>query len=628
VALSKRASGKWKSFAIPVSYRVGETANKLSDARNVYATSERLDTRFGFSRFISTPISGLQSLSFFKDVDNEKYVIAKAGSSLYSIDENGAKTEVYSGVDATEKHRGLTLNNRHVVAAGSTGLLSYDGTVVDKLGLDPPLAPTTTLVVSSGSIADGEYEISYTFYSSTTGFETNNGNKADAVTVATPDSEIAVTNIISNSTNSSIDKIRIYMSKDSGSSLFIAELPLGTTNYSITVDSSNTSTPPTTHGKPLAGGAKYLTEFNAKLAYAGNSTFKNDVWFSEQYLPDAFDNTATQTVLNISGDGDITGLATGFYNNSVLDPFLVIFKKTSTHIYSEREGFARLVTLNQKIGCVSNETIEVKNGAVFWLSTQGWRAIIDGIMVSKDDNPITLANGDIDDIFKRPGWANQVNTSKFSDFFSVYYPVLDQYITFVAEGGNIFFKKAYVYQFEVGGFYPYEFNLNFVDATSGEDSANDETVFLADTSGYIYTHSIKEDRTDVDSNNAIDTISAYAHTIWLDGDDLDASFNFREFLVRSFSRNTMTIKVWIDYDDLSDSEEHTYTFDDSTGIIIGTFVFGDTTTFGQENKIVTARSDINRVGENIRIGLYQEAVNANMALVRAQLDFSKNGNRN
>ncbi|GAJ18642.1 unnamed protein product, partial [marine sediment metagenome] len=34
---------------------------------------------------------------------------------------------------------------------------------------------------------------------------------------------------------------------------------------------------------------------------------------------DAFDNTGTARTLSASGDGDVTGLATGFYNDSNLD---------------------------------------------------------------------------------------------------------------------------------------------------------------------------------------------------------------------------------------------------------------------------------------------------------------------
>jgi len=624
--LSRRSSQKWQDFAIPVSYRVGETKNRLTDARNVYVSGNRLDTRFGFSRFTSSEISGIQSLSFFKDTSGNKYIIAKSGSKLYSIDENGISSEIYAGLDASEKHRGITLNNRHIISTGTTGMFAYDGTNIDPLGIDVPSAPTIA-ASSGGSITAGNYTVSYTFYSSSTGFETNEGADSSSVTITGGTQTIDVSNIAISNTNSTIDKVRIYLSKDSGDSLFIVEQNLGIATYTITEDSSSTQTPPTTHARPLSGGSKYITEYNGKLTYAGNGTFKNDVWFSEQYLPDAFDDTDTQTVLNISGDGDITALAVGFYSNSVLDPYLVIFKKTSTYIYSEREDFPRLVQLNRKIGCVSQETVEIKNGNIFFLSTQGWRAIIDGTLVTKDDNAITLGLGDIDDIFKRPGWVNEINRGQFNNFFSVYYPTLDQYINFVAEGGSSEFKKAYVYQFPVGGFAVYDFNLDFVDAILGEDSSGDEVIFMADRTGYIYTHSIKEDRTDVDINNAADTISAYAHTIWLDGDDMDASFNFRELLIRSFSKDTMTIKAWTNYDDRSDPQEYSYTFDDSAGFVLDVSVL-DVDSFGPENKIVTSRADIHRVGENILIGFYQNTENANMALVKAQLDFSKNGNRN
>ncbi|WP_196301551.1 hypothetical protein, partial [Streptococcus pneumoniae] len=54
----------------------------------------------------------------------------------------------------------------------------------------------------------------------------------------------------------------------------------------------------------------------------------------------------------------------------------------------------------------------------------------------------------------------------------------------------------------------------------------------------------------------------------------------------------------------------------------------DEDTFGDERTIVTARQDINRCGENILVGFYQNETDGNINLVSAQMDFNKNGIRN
>jgi uncharacterized membrane protein len=43
---------------------------------------------------------------------------------------------------------------------------------------------------------------------------------------------------------------------------------------------------------------------------------------------------------------------------------------------------------------------------------------------------------------------------------------------------------------------------------------------------------------------------------------------------------------------------------------------------------VTAIADINRTGETLIVGFYQDVIDANIGLISAQLVYNKNGNRN
>jgi hypothetical protein len=54
----------------------------------------------------------------------------------------------------------------------------------------------------------------------------------------------------------------------------------------------------------------------------------------------------------------------------------------------------------------------------------------------------------------------------------------------------------------------------------------------------------------------------------------------------------------------------------------------DIDSLGEGSDPVTARCDLNVTGENVLIGLFQSEANENIILTSAQLNFSKNGNRN
>lgn len=636
--LARRASKKWRTLVAPVSYRLAEDRDRLRDARNVFPIQGRLETRYGYSRFTSSAIDTGQvlSASFFKKTDGTRHLIVKIGTTLYSVNSAGTASSIKTGLSSDTKHRGITLNNRHIISVEDDGLFSYDGSTFTQLGQDPPSAPS--VATTTGSLTDSTYQVAVTFYASGIGFETNQGSASS--NVSTTSQGISVTDIPTTADNGLIDKVRVYL-KDvtaGGEFLFVKEISLGTASTTITSDPTSTSTPPTKNAAPLTGGGKFLTKFDRKLVYAGNDTFRNDVFFSEQDLPDAFDdNGDSQIVIPIPGDGEITGLATGFYDNDNLAPYLVIFKKRSTTIYSEIGG-GELSTISDEsgdgIGCVSNETIKVRNGNVYFMSASGWRVISNGRFVESEGEPITLGNGDIDDIFRSDGYVYEVNRQQFENFFSVYYPELNQYMTWVAEGSNTSLSKTYAYTFGskkeniIPGFFPQEFNIQFTAGCLGEDSNGDEVVFLGDGNGFIYQHSIRESRSDVDSDNTETAIDALAVKAFMSGEDMDASYNFRELIVDALaSDDDVTARSFVN-NDVSESETMTYSFPDPESGFVLDFSKLDVGTFSDGRGIRRARNDINRVGYNVSIGFYQSGIGKNIGLLRAQMDFSKNGNPN
>ena len=588
------------------------------------------------SRYNATKIgdgnTNISSISYFKDVDDTIVVFAKVGTVLYSVAESGVHTELKTGLTSTTKHRGLTLNNRHIISIESDGLFQYDSADgFTQLGQDAPSAPTTALE-AAGALSEAVWLVKLTFYSSTTGFETNAGTAGTSRTTAAANLRVALTGIPTTADNGTIDKVRIYASKDAGSYFFAAEISLGTSTYDLDADPTSSSTPPTTHAAPLSGGGKFLTEFNKKLVYSGNSNYKNDIFFSEQDLPDAFDdNGDSQLVLYASGNGAVTAIATGFFNDSNLDPYLVIFKRNRTLIYSEIGDNARFSVLSDTVGCLNDTTVEIRNGDVFFMSERGFHAVIDGRLVKDSkDNVLTLGNGDIDDIFTvGTGYENEINISQASLFHSVYYPRLDQYITWISEGGSTATTKAYVYEFSTShGFKVYNFPMSMICSSIAEDSNNNSIVLMGDDSGYIYKHSIKESKTDINSENELTTLNAFGILSWIDPEDFATTYNFRDIYLQQIGEDdAITVKGFIDYD-LSDFVTKTFTFSNPGGGFILDVSKLDEGAFGDARAANTQYADINRAGQTFAMGFFLDKQDGRMSLIKAQIDFNKNGNRN
>lgn len=632
MSLRAKSAKKFRSFDMPVSFRMSESRERLRDALNVFSNQGRLETRHGRTRYNTEALPGsILSLSYFENAEGEKFILAKVAGSIYLVSQSDAPVEIKSGLTETTRHRGLTFargaSSRQIISIEEDGLFQFDGTNFTQLGQDPPGAPT--VATTTGSVDNGSYKIGLTFYSSATGFETNIGTLSAIVTTSAQG--ILVSDIPATADNATIDKVRIYWktSVSVNPPTFVTEINLGVTSYSITATPTSTQVPPTANAKPLAGGGKFMAEFNRALVYAGNDTYLNDVYFSEEDIPDAFnDGTADgRKVLYATLDGAITGLAVGLYNNSHLDPFLVVFKKRSTHIYSELGGEGKFVPISKEIGCVSHDTIQVKNGVVYFLSEQGWRTIANGqFVINEQGNPATLGGGDIDDIFRSPGYAYEVNKAQLENSFSIYYSTLDQYMTWVAEGANSDFSKTYVYEFKIGGFKPYQFNTPATAACMGQESTG-EVVYMGDANGYVYTHSTSEERSDADETGEAQAIEASASMAWVDGDDLDSTFNYRELILRRLAGSgDMLARVNLDFDFESSGD---YTFESPQSGFILDVSKVDIDAFGtNERSIITSRIDINRVGESIMVSFYQNAIGQNIGLVAAQLEFSKNGNRN
>lgn len=631
MTLKRRTIQAFKKLSMPISYKLLDE-DKLYDARNVFDNKGVTETRHGFHRFNVTSLdSTITSLSYFKTSGGTRYRLAKSGTAIYNLSTSvGGNVSVKSGLTSGLKHRGVTMSDRHFIGVGSDGLFSFNGTTFTQLGQVPPTGAGVG-TSSGGSLANTTaYKVGLTYYSSTTGFETN-VFESSQITTSSPNLQIDVTTIPTTADNSTIDKVRVYLKNvtTNSSYLFVTELTLGTTSYTVSSVPTSTQIPPTTHAAPLAGGGKYLTVFGKKLVYTGNSTYPNDVFMSEDYIPDAFDDTTTARTLEIDGDGPNTGIATGLYDNNYLNPFLVIFKKTSITIYSELGEIPVQTTIDRHVGCVSHDTIKVRNGVIFFMSENGWYAIKNGALITKDDMPYSLGGGDIDDIFSREGWSNQLNSAQYENCFSAFYSTLGHYMTFVAEGGNSAFYKAYNYEEKIGGFRVYSFKEPLTCACEGEDDNGVQCVFTGDTTGTVLHHSVQNDRHDETAADGDPlTIPAYIYLPYMNGGDDSVSYRFRSLVVKALSStNMVTVRAFSTYA-LSNTDTSEFDFSNAaTGFILDESQL-DIDVLGEERVPRPYMIDVNRTGEVLMVGFFQDIEDANIGLISSQLSYNRNGNRN
>lgn len=624
--LRKRSKLELKNFNLGLSYNLAEKKTSFLSCQNVLTIQDKLETRFGVRRYNSTALAAQAlSSSFFKMEDNTYKLLAKVSTTLMSVAASGAHTTVKSSLTSTTKHTGITFGRgtatRHIVALDTDGLYSYNGTTFTQLGQAVPVAPTVGTAV--GSLTNSTYQVALTFYASTTGFETNQG--AASANVTTVGQGIAVTVIPTTASNALIDKVRVYLKDVTANSsfLFITELSLGTASYTISANSTSTQTPPSRNGTPPASG-KFLAEFEGCLVVAGVSTDKSAVYISEEYLPDAFNTTTTtQKTIYVPGGGPITGIATGYYDDSNTLPYLIIFKKYSVYTYTTTNG---LVALSDRVGCVSHRTIVLRNGNIHFLSATGWMSIINSrILKSQGNENLTLGNGAIDDIFATSGFALELASTNFDNFFSVYYSKLDSYITFVSEGTSTSIQKSYNYEFKVGGFRVFDFPMGYTSACVGENTDGNEVVYISDTNGYFYTYSIYNERNDTDSTGTDVEISASAIINFVEGDDMDASYNYGILAIDAVvNAEDVEVKTWIN-SNLSKLMSYTYSFPDpDSGFILDESLL-DVGILSDGRDRARYIASINRTGYNIAIGFFLSGDNVSLGLLSAQLDVQKNG---
>jgi len=621
--------------------------DRMADALNVVTNQKILETRPGTSRYNATAINAneINSITYFKNNAGTIHVLAKVQQDMFLVPTTGSAThlagsfeldvdaldetildESGAGLTAAAKHRGVTFRGRHIVAVKTNGLFTYDGTTWSQLGQAIPGAPTVAASGSGNTLSASDYKVAYTFYDSTNGFETNQGTASTTVTVSSGE-QIDVSAISTSADNGNIDKVRIYIKDVTAGSdfLFWAEIDLTDGSDTIDSDTTSTSVPPTKNAPPKSGGAQFLTMFGNKLAYSGNTTFPSDVFLGTADIPDAVDDSSTGVILFASGQGPVTGLGTGFYSGdqSAKVPFLCIFKRTSIEVYDTTNGIS---TISSDVGAPSGDTIREINGAVFFQSTIGWHVIVNGrLQTDKNSDAYNLGEGDIDDIFTRTGFTHSISKGQLINAFSVYYPTLNQYMTFNPLAGSTQSFRSNNYELNISGFRPYKFPLEILDATLAENSDGEDIVLFATEDGFIMQHSIAESRSDALADNTTRAIETFFQLYWLNGEDMDATYNYGRVIFSALEQDTaVEARYFLDY---KTAEPVSQDFDFSgtlAGFQLDVSKLDEGVLFDGRT-IITFQGNVDKTAKALLLGFYQNTSGTNINMLEGMISFSKNG---
>lgn len=118
------------------------------------------------------------------------------------------------------------------IAAGRPAKLMSATGEITRLGGDEPFDSPDYVVVSAGTLTAGSYSYCYTFYDSTTGWESSPSPVTDLIEVDGTES-ITLTNLATDANREGVDKKRIYRTIHTGEApyLMVAEIDLATTPY-------------------------------------------------------------------------------------------------------------------------------------------------------------------------------------------------------------------------------------------------------------------------------------------------------------------------------------------------------------------------------------------------------------
>lgn len=671
---SRRISVNWKRFEFPVSWNVNPNQQTFLDSLNVISKNGVLRSRPGLKKINGYNFGAeANSISYFEKAQNGKrFILAVVGTELKKI-EYGSEvvSTLLTGIPEGSKHRAVDYGDRHIIGIENKGLFVFDGELFFRAGNAPPV-PKAKYATGAGNLSNALYHLAYTFYSTKTGYETATSDPIEFDYTLLANKSIYIiqegARVIGDlPDNDQFDKFRIYLKDVTNNSAYLLVEQFDLTATAVdSLDPNNplvtlengvpgtfkiiTDMPAGTEEAPADGGLPPQKDISCIQIYENSlavvtDEFPNEVLISELQDPQHFRADLFGVTVYAHGPGKITAIAVGKYtaqSNFAATEYLVIFKKSCIWLFATDGTTSEMVELSNTIGCVAKNTISAKkNGDIYFMSDSGWRVIREGRLIQEKTKVgtkyTTIDLGKTSEMFIEKGHQYELSKQNFHKFFSAYIESLDQYITWVVENGQQQTKgKAYCYEFEIGGFKPFNFPVNCKFAIEGS-WGDDRGILIVDEVGQIYFYGEKNDLWDSTYNLEKVAIKQMAILFWVPKDgDHARSYNFRELIIRARQgAAAIHCKVFVNFQSWVDQDQQSpnYSFDlnyleDAYFVLDQDVLDGEKGLAEGGYSYKSSKKDINRNGESIAIKFYQEEIGASLGLISSQLEISGNGNRN
>lgn len=249
----------------------------------------------------------------------------------------------------------------------------FDGTNVQKFGIDRPTVGTMSAAAGAAGSHSGTYELRCTFVNTATGHESSASDTASS-TVTVTSKKLSWSNIPTTS-DTQVDKVYLYVRNTSTMNQFfkVGEVNEGTTTATTDVADSALSelAPDTSENDPPPSDIKFLCYHQGRM-FAASETV---LYWSKIGKPEAFDPDSFDLVNSADGQA-----FTGLHSDREI---LLVFKEDRVYgLFGTDPDSWEFRLLDAETGCVSHRSIQSAGGYVWWWARQGltrWNGTIDSI---------------------------------------------------------------------------------------------------------------------------------------------------------------------------------------------------------------------------------------------------------
>lgn len=324
--------------------------------------------RMGLTMINSSPLSGspviLGLFGFAQTSGTVTQLIVTDDGKIYSMDDAGTPTLLYSGLTAGTHYPIFTVANNLCFICNGIDAVKFDGSTVTKWGITRPTVGTLSGAAGAAGSPNGTYSLEVTFGNSLTGNESSASDPSTA-TVTVTNQKIVVSNVPVSS-DPQVDTRFIYIKNIATMGQYFRA---GTINDNVTttitldfVDADlDIPAPTTVSNNPPPANIRAAAYFQGLMFVTDGA----QLYYSNILAPEQF-NPISIVVVNAQDGQTIEAL---FSDHEILmilksDSLWGIFNGNNPTTWD-------VLQIDTDYGCVAPRTVVAANGYTWWWSRHG-----------------------------------------------------------------------------------------------------------------------------------------------------------------------------------------------------------------------------------------------------------------